>query len=186
MTTHVMTTHVTKEQLIVDNMPLAYYVVNKLFENAPRGALYDDCIGVALEHLCIAAGSYDADKGTTFASWAYRHIHFAVRRQLREDRLHGLTGVGGNMPATAMPRVFQNAYAVNEKQIDAADPTAERVETRMQLETLKKKLRPHEFALAQMLGGGVSYEILSYWFGKSADSLRKDMSRLRSKLAYAS
>lgn len=181
-----MTANVTKEQLIVNNMPLAYYVVNKLFENAPRGALYDDCIGVALEHLCIAAGSYDADKGTTFASWAYRHIRFAVRRHLREDRLHGLTGIGSNMPTAAMPRVFHNAYVVNEEQPDATDPTAERVETRMQLEELKDKLRPHEFTLAQMVGGGASYEALSYRFGKSAASLKMDMLRLRSKLAYAS
>ncbi len=65
----------SREQMIVQNLPLVAYVVGKMSdENGSSVIDREDAMAYGTEGLIQAVDNYDAERGTTFASFAIRRI----------------------------------------------------------------------------------------------------------------
>lgn len=71
----------TRNELIEENMPLVYFMVNKYFPSY-RGD--EDVIQVGMVGLCKAANSYDPNRGT-FSTYAGRFIVCEIRNYFRDS-----------------------------------------------------------------------------------------------------
>lgn len=69
----------TRNELIEENMPLVYFIVNKYF---PTYRGNEDIIQIGMIGLCRAADFYDPNKGT-FSTYAGKYIANEIRRSFR-------------------------------------------------------------------------------------------------------
>lgn len=73
-----------REEMIVRNMPLVSFVVGKMSDQNGSSALdREDAVAYGLEGLIQAVDSYDASRGTTFASFAIRRIRGSILDAIR-------------------------------------------------------------------------------------------------------
>jgi RNA polymerase sigma factor for flagellar operon FliA len=75
---------VTREEMIIKNMPLVGFVVGRMTDEAGSSPLdREEAIAYGLEGLIQAVDSYDPERGTTFASFAIRRIRGSVLDAIR-------------------------------------------------------------------------------------------------------
>lgn len=76
-----------REEMIVENMPLVAFVVNRLSTDRVRtlGLDREDAMGFGLEGLIQAVDGYDAERGASFASFAVRRIKGSILDAVRRD-----------------------------------------------------------------------------------------------------
>lgn len=73
-----------REEMIVQNMPLVTFVVNKMADEAGASPIdREDAIAFGTEGLIQAVDNYDPTRGTTFASFAIRRIRGSVLDAIR-------------------------------------------------------------------------------------------------------
>jgi len=74
-----------REEAILQNMPLVAFVVNRLSTDRNRtlGLDREDAMGYGIEGLIQAVDGFDADRGTSFASFAVRRIRGSVLDAVR-------------------------------------------------------------------------------------------------------
>jgi len=73
-----------REEMIVQNMPLVTFVVNKMADaNGASPIDRDDAIAYGTEGLIQAVDNYDPERGTTFASFAIRRIRGSILDAIR-------------------------------------------------------------------------------------------------------
>jgi RNA polymerase sigma factor FliA len=73
----------SREQMIVQNMPLVAFVVNKMADEGASPIDREDAIAYGTEGLIQAVDNYDPTRGTTFASFAIRRIRGSVLDAIR-------------------------------------------------------------------------------------------------------
>ena len=74
----------TREEMIVQNLPLVAFVVGKMSDESGSSALdREDAIAYGTEGLIQAVDSYDPTRGTTFASFAIRRIRGSILDAIR-------------------------------------------------------------------------------------------------------
>jgi len=73
-----------KRQIAEDNLPLVWWFLNKqvLAKRTIQTHEIDDCSGYLIWHLCIAAESFDPDKGCKFSSYAIKALRHGLCRYL--------------------------------------------------------------------------------------------------------
>ncbi len=73
-----------REEMIVQNMPLVTFVVNKMADETGASPIdREDAIAYGTEGLIQAVGNYDPARGTTFASFAIMRIRGSVLDAIR-------------------------------------------------------------------------------------------------------
>jgi RNA polymerase sigma factor for flagellar operon FliA len=73
-----------REEMIVQNMPLVTFVVNKMADEAGASPMdREDAIAYGTEGLIQAVDNYDPTRGTTFASFAIRRIRGSILDAIR-------------------------------------------------------------------------------------------------------
>ncbi len=73
-----------REEMIVQNMPLVTFVVNKMAGEAGSSPIErEDAIAYGTEGLIQAVDNYDVTRGTTFASFAIQRIRGSVLDAIR-------------------------------------------------------------------------------------------------------
>jgi RNA polymerase sigma factor FliA len=74
----------SREDMIVKNMPLVAFVVNKMVDQTGASPIdREDAIAYGTEGLIQAVDNYDETRGTTFASFAIRRIRGSILDQIR-------------------------------------------------------------------------------------------------------
>lgn len=76
-----------REEMIVRHLPLVTFVVGRMSAEtqAVDGLDRDDAIGYGVEGLIQSVDNYDADRGTSFASFAVRRIRGSVLDAIRKQ-----------------------------------------------------------------------------------------------------
>jgi RNA polymerase sigma factor for flagellar operon FliA len=76
-----------REAMILQNMPLVTFVVNRLSTDRARtlGLDREDAIGYGLEGLIQAVDGFDPGRGTSFASFAVRRIRGSILDAIRRQ-----------------------------------------------------------------------------------------------------
>jgi RNA polymerase sigma factor for flagellar operon FliA len=73
-----------REEMIVQNMPLVTFVVNKMADEAGASPIdREDAIAYGTEGLIQAVDNFDPTRGTTFASFAIRRIRGSILDAIR-------------------------------------------------------------------------------------------------------
>jgi RNA polymerase sigma factor for flagellar operon FliA len=73
-----------REEMIVQNMPLVTFVVNKMTDQAGASPIdREDAIAYGTEGLIQAVDNFDPERGTTFASFAIRRIRGSILDAVR-------------------------------------------------------------------------------------------------------
>jgi RNA polymerase sigma factor for flagellar operon FliA len=73
-----------REEMIVQNMPLVTFVVNKMADEAGASPIdREDAIAYGTEGLIQAVDNFDPMRGTTFASFAIRRIRGSILDAIR-------------------------------------------------------------------------------------------------------
>jgi RNA polymerase sigma factor for flagellar operon FliA len=73
-----------RHDLIVNNLPLVSFVVNKMTDESGSSPLdREDAMAYGIEGLIQATDNYDASRGTTFASFAIRRIRGSILDAIR-------------------------------------------------------------------------------------------------------
>jgi RNA polymerase sigma factor for flagellar operon FliA len=73
-----------REGMIVGNLPLVSFVVNKMMDESGSSPLdREDAIAYGIEGLIQAADNFDPSRGTTFASFAIRRIRGSILDAIR-------------------------------------------------------------------------------------------------------
>jgi RNA polymerase sigma factor for flagellar operon FliA len=70
-------------ELVESHLPLIGHLVRKTMARVPRHVHSDDLNSAAMMALVLAAQSFDAERGVTFASWATVRINGALLDELR-------------------------------------------------------------------------------------------------------
>ena len=79
-----MVTSSNREEMIVQNMPLVAFVVNKMADGAGASPIdREDAIAYGTEGLIQAVDNFDPTRGTTFASFAIRRIRGSILDAIR-------------------------------------------------------------------------------------------------------
>jgi RNA polymerase sigma factor for flagellar operon FliA len=75
-----------REEMIVQNMPLVTFVVNKMADEAGASPMdREDAIAYGTEGLIQAVDNFDPERGTTFASFAIRRIRGSILDAIRRQ-----------------------------------------------------------------------------------------------------
>lgn len=75
---------VTREEMIIKNMPLVAFVVGRMADEGGSSPLdREEAIAYGVEGLIQAVDNYDPERGTTFASFAIRRIRGSVLDAIR-------------------------------------------------------------------------------------------------------
>ena len=75
---------ITREDMIVKNLPLVAFVVGRMSDESASGAMdRDDAVAYGVEGLIQAVDNYDPTRGTTFASFAIRRIRGSILDAIR-------------------------------------------------------------------------------------------------------
>ena len=73
-----------REEMIVQNLPLVAFVVNKMADESGSSPIdREDAIAYGTEGLIQAVDNYDPTRGTTFASFAIRRIRGSILDAIR-------------------------------------------------------------------------------------------------------
>jgi len=74
----------TREQMIVQNLPLVAFVVGKMSDESGSSPIdREDALAYGIEGLIQAVDNYDPERGTTFASFAIRRIRGSILDAIR-------------------------------------------------------------------------------------------------------
>lgn len=79
---------VSREEMIVRNLPLVAFVVGKMADESGASPIdREDAIAYGTEGLIQAVDNFDPERGTTFASFAIRRIRGAILDAIRRNDL---------------------------------------------------------------------------------------------------
>jgi RNA polymerase sigma factor for flagellar operon FliA len=83
-----MQTQLSREEMIVRNLPLVTFIVGKMADESGGSPLdREDAIAYGTEGLIQAVDHYDESRGVTFASYAIRRIRGAILDAIRRNDL---------------------------------------------------------------------------------------------------
>lgn len=72
-----------KEQMVVDNIPLIYSIVNDHFSSFSDR---EDLVQEGAKEMWKVIDNYDDSMGAKFTTFAYSHIYWAIRKYIRENK----------------------------------------------------------------------------------------------------
>jgi RNA polymerase sigma factor for flagellar operon FliA len=75
----------TREQLVIDHIPLLKHIVGRMCFDTPGSMDRDDLFGFGMLGLLAAADSFDAARGLAFSTYAYPRIRGAILDELRRS-----------------------------------------------------------------------------------------------------
>jgi len=81
----------TRDQLIIENLPLVKFIVNRMTINLPPGLEKSDLLSIGSWGLIDAAQKFDPTKGVLFKTYACTRIKGAILDELRRLSLGGQT-----------------------------------------------------------------------------------------------
>lgn len=177
------------ERLILDNLKLTHFAARRVLgDRAGCKTLYDDCVSVATEYLCLAARSYDPQAGCAFSTWALIWMRGALLEYLHLERLHGLSGVSRNSSEVKVfVKTYRDLWELEDALwlTDASCDMDEVLRAKEQLAGIKRVATASEMAAACLIAQGYSHQAAGRRLFKTSDAVKKDIHRLRKKARTA-
>ena len=174
--------------LIIENQYLALFVVDEVlsrFRPDKRDMYYDDCVGVAMESLCIAAKTYDPQK-SEFSHWAFFCIKRALWRFILKEQLHGVTGVSNvcKMDATITGATQMCEIATTNRTFRTSpDDPLDTIIKKELCEQIKEVASETELQIAELLADGYDYNAIGKMLYRDPVAVRRRIGYLRKKAA---
>lgn len=132
-----------KENLILDNIKLIYYVLKKMH----LGSESDEYFDIGMIGLCKAANTYDTDKKIAFTTYAYKCITTQILCEIR-DRNSNKSKINYNTISLSKPIAMNGDREMLVENVLANDINIEEEicykETLEELDKCINKLPPRE------------------------------------------
>lgn len=156
-----------RNQLIVDNMNLVYFIINKYY---PSLITDDDIKQVGMLGLIKAADKWDESKGTfaTFASYLIRH---EIAREFRDFRSKHTKDVSlqNPLPNSEEDGTYEDAV-VGEEDVDVVDA-----------DKFYESLHGQDAEIIRLLESGYSRAEIAERFGVSQSAIGQHVRKLRKR-----
>ena len=175
-----------KTELILNNQYLAQFVVDEVFSRLrpdEKAMYYDDCLGVALENLCIAAETYDDEK-SSFPHWAFICIKRALWKYILKEQLHGLTGIKniGDLEGSIINASNPDKIVSDQLFRPVVEDPVQTVMKKELCDKIKSVASEVEYQIAELLAEGYDYETIGKILYRDPVAIRRRMADLRKKV----
>lgn len=173
--------------LIINNQYLAQFIVDEVFESLypeEKVMYYEDCMGVAMEALCIAAHAYNPERAS-FQHWALLCMKRAVWKYILKEQLRGITGVRN---VRQLNGVFGVSNADDMAEVGTAfvsdeNNPEEAIEKKDVCEQIRKIATETELQILNLMADGYDYDTIGEILYRDPASIRSRITNLRKKIA---